>query len=996
MRMRMSAIVLATSLLWPALSPAQGTTGTLTGRLTDTQGLPVPGATVVVSGPQGSRPFVTDTEGRFQAPFLPPGTSSLRAELQGFKAVEVSNIAVSLGQTTDIGVKMEVGGVAEVIEVTGSAAVIDLTSTTTGAVLSDELLHRVPVGRRFSDALYLAPGVSSAGSVGRANPSLSGSSGLDNLYVIDGVNVTNAGYGALGSYSIIFGSLGNGTPFDFMQEVQVKTGGYEAEYGQATGGVVNVVTKSGTNQLRGSVFGYAQPKPLEAEWKTFQSLNGTVNTVDNARSDVGIEGGFPVLRDKVFFFGAVNPSWDTRTFIAPDGFPLVALGEVDRERRTLSYSAKGTFQLSPSHRLDASFFGDPSHGPAGPQRATAMESELLSDGNVSAFSELDRFGGHNQTVRYDGVVSPTWLLEGSYARAYNVTEEFPAVDIWRVIDRTSVPNREIGGIGFYEGNKGENQQWTVKSTHFLGAHQIKAGLSYEDIDYTQANTRSGPTFTAPDGRQTATGAEVTILSDVNFGRIYRVGRANFQTESVTSQKYWSFFVQDSWKVGDRLTINPGLRYEDEALKGGLEELNTLDGQVLDEFRLKNNWAPRIGVVYDLLGNGRSRLYGNWGRFFARVPNDIAARVLSLNEGISRADYFDANLTQPIPNGVATQVPGGSPVTNHFIRSGGADLIDADAKLSYKDEFVVGYEWEAIPDASVGIRYIHRNIGRVLEDISPFPAVACDFGFDAACVTDYVITNPNAETPVEPVPGLEGVTFEDPKHDYDAVELTFDKRFSNNWSLMASYRLSRLSGNFEGFFREDNGQSDPGITSLYDFPTNDPTYTAIGGPLGYLGDIRYLGSLGEGRLPLDRPHAFKMFGSYLFGNGLSVGAGLVMNSGKPLTALASLPPYNNDSEIPLTPRGEGFETIDGFKTRTPFEYQLDLRASYALNFGGRQLTLMADAFNVFNLRRTLDYNAAVETQFESENPDFGTPTSQNVTGQQFQTPFSLRIGARFAF
>ncbi len=159
--------------------------------------------------------------------------------------------------------------------------------------------------------------------------------------------------------------------------------------------------------------------------------------------------------------------------------------------------------------------------------------------------------------------------------------------------------------------------------------------------------------------------------------------------------------------------------------------------------------------------------------------------------------------------------------------------------------------------------------------------------------------------------------------------------------------SHLLASRPPFFREDNGQSDPGITSLYDFPTNDPTYTAIGGAeFGYLGDIGFLGSLGEGRLPLDRPHAFKVFGNYAFENGLGIGIGMVMNSGKPLTALASLPPYDNSSEIPLTPRGEGFETIDGFKERTPFEYQLDLQASYVLRFGGRQLTLLADAFNLF--------------------------------------------------
>ena len=142
----------------------------------------------------------------------------------------------------------------------------------------------------------------------------------------------------------------------------------------------------------------------------------------------------------------------------------------------------------------------------------------------------------------------------------------------------------------------------------------------------------------------------------------------------------------------------------------------------------------------------------------------------------------------------------------------------------------------------------------------------------------------------------------------------------------------------------------------------------------------------------------MFGNYAFPMGLGVGVGLTASSGKPLTALASLPPYDNFGEIPLTERGGGFQTVDGMRTRTPFEYQLDLQAAYSLNLGAnRKVTLLADAFNLFNLRRTLDYNAAVEFPgFGVTNPDFGQPTSANVSGQQFQTPLQLRVGARFEF
>ncbi|MEZ5292021.1 MAG: TonB-dependent receptor [Vicinamibacterales bacterium] len=986
MSIRVSAVLVALGLALSVTASAQETTGTLSGKLVDAQGLALPGVSVTVTGPQGSKAYVTDAEGMFRASFLTPGTYEVRAELQGFKAVERRGISVSLGQTTTLTLSLEVGGLTETVQVVGTSSIVDTKSTTTGAVISSELLAKVPVGRRFTDTLYLAPGVSSSGSAGTANPSVSGGSGLDNLYVVDGVNITNTGYGAVGSYSIVFGSLGSATPFDFIKEVQVKTGGYQAEFGQSLGGVVNVVTKSGSNAINGSVFGYTQPNTLEADWKTYQSANGTVNTLHTQRSDVGIEAGFPLIQNKLFGFAAINPAWEKRTFIAPDDFPLRSLGEVDRDRTFLAYSGKLTWQAAAAHRLDASFFGDPAKGKNGPQRT----SSLLVD-DTSSFSEIE-FGGHNQTLRYDGVLGSNLLVEGSYAHAFNRIAETPGVNEWRVTDTTVVPNVITGGIGFFEqGNESTNHQFSGKVTYIQGRHEIKAGALFEDVEYSQVNQRTGPTFTAPDGRETATGAQVSILSDPTFGRIWRVTRANFNSGRVTTQNYWAAFAQDSWRVGDRLTVNAGLRYEQQTLVGTFDTLTTLTGEQLSDFALKNNWAPRIGVVFDVLGGGRSKLYGNYGRYYARIPNDLAARALSGDEGASRIDYFDAQLTQPIPQGTEA---GGQ--TNHFVLSGvGADQIDPNAKLSYQDEFVAGFEYEAMANTNLGVRYIHRNVGRVLEDIADAPVVAYDLGLPGLSSVEYILTNPDASFPTR-FPEL-GASFEDPKHVYDAVELTVDRRFANNWSALASYRWSRLFGNFEGFYREDNGQSDPGITSLYDFPTNDPSFTAIGGTeFGYLGDIRYLGKLGEGPLPLDRPHQVKVYGNYAFMGGLAIGAGLRVQSGKPLTALAALAPYDNDSEIPLTPRGEGFDTVDGFKTRTPFETQLDVQASYALTFGTRRVTLLADAFNVLNTRKVTDYNAAIEQSFGVLNPDYGTPTSQNVSGQQFQAPFSLRLGARFSW
>ncbi len=842
--LRNVAAVLAALLTCTAMAVAQETTGRIGGRVVDSQALPVPGATITATGTQGAKSAVTDAAGRYAIPFLTPGTYTVRAELQGFKVVEEKDVIVSLGQTTEMPFKLDVGVVAETVEVKGTSSIIDTTSTTIGAVLSSERLSQVPVGRRFADAMYLAPGVSSSGSAGRMNPSISGGSGLENQYVVDGANVTNAGYGGLGSYSTVFGSLGNSTPYDFIKEIQIKTGGYEAEFGQATGGVVNVVTKSGSNNLRGSAFAYSQPDSLEYSWKQYQAVNGSVNTSGTHLSDFGAEGGAPIIKDRLFFFGAIDPSWQTRAFTAPPGpsFPLASLGAVDRDRRTISYAAKGTLEVGSGHRVDASFFGDPSHGETGPQRTSAL---LVQD--TSSFSTLD-YGGHQQALRYAGVLRNSWLLEGSFARSDNTIGELPSVNDWRITDQTVTPTQITGGIGGYEqGNHSLNKQYAIKSTNIFSSHQVKYGFAYDDVVYAQVNQRTGPTFLAPDGRQTATGASITVLPDPVYGKIYRVTRANFNSERTTLQKYANFFVQDNWKVSNRLTVNPGLRYEQE----------TLSGTIIKDWELKNNWAPRIGASFDPGGDGKTKIYGNWGRFYARVPNDLAARALSADDGFTRGDYFDAGLKQVVPQGTLA-----ANVTNHFILAGvGPDEIDPKTKLTYQDEVVAGVEREVRRGTTLGVRYVYRNIGRVLEDVANVPMVAYDLGIGPDSV-EYILTNPKSSTPIFADAAFLGAKFDDPIHTYHSVEFTLMGRGSN-WTGMASYRWSRLRGNFEGFYRDDNGQSDPGISSLYDFPTNDPSYTSIGVPqYGYNGDIRFLGA--NGILPLDRPNQIKLYGSRTYG------------------------------------------------------------------------------------------------------------------------------------
>ncbi|HKE84001.1 MAG TPA: carboxypeptidase regulatory-like domain-containing protein [Vicinamibacterales bacterium] len=1008
----MSAFLVAFVLAATSLTAAQeNTTGTLAGRAVDRQGLPVPGVTVTATGPQGMKTSVTDAEGRFSIPFLTPGQYSLRAELQGFKPVEQQDIVVSLGQRVELALTLEVGAFTETVKVTAASPVINVGSTTVGGTLDSESLKRLPVGRSLAETLYVVPGVSESAGINtvgsRANPSIGGASGLENNYVVDGVNITDVGFGGFGAYNSNHGSLGTGVTFDFIKETQVKTGGFEAEYGEATGGVVNVVTKSGSNTFSGSVFGYARPSSLEAQYKVLTTPNGSVNTTGRDDYDSGISLGGRIIPNKLFFFGTYNPQWQNRSFAAPAGFPYASLGDVERKRTIQAYAGKITGQAGSAHRFDFSVFGDPSKGDPGLQRFSTLRRIAYPGvpGTTDirgGFSELD-YGGHSQTARYDGILGSRWLLEGSFSNSANKFDETPTVDEWLFTDFRSVPNGTSGGLGYIERNKGSNKQLSAKSTNILrgaGQHEIRYGIGYDDIDFIRDSDYSGPGVTLANGRQTVTGVNAQIRTGGGV-TYYRATRGKLLPSADTTQKYTSFFLQDRWQAG-RLTVQPGVRWEKQYLEGGdpatgpdlCFEGDSRPGAgdgtgpaIACNFTWKQ-WAPRIGATYDLTGTGKTKVFGSWGRFYAKIPNDLAARAMSADSGITRQNFRDPGLTQPVANGESF-----AGQTVHLqLTSDAAAIIDPNAGSTYRDEVLAGIEFEVIRNTSLGFRYVHRKMPQMLEDIGQLSIL----GYFEAPDTpvDYFITNVNASTPVVQCCGYI-VAFENPENIYNSFEVTLNRRFSNNWGAIASYRYSQLKGNFEGFFRSDNGQSDPSISSLFDFPTNDPSYSATRDVHGGSGDIRYQGTtLGAGVLPNDRPHQVKLYGNYMWSN-LNVGLGLNAGTGRSLTGLASNPVYNNAGEIPLTIRGDGLQTLSGFRERAPMDFQVDMHADYGLRFGGRRVTLLADVFNLFNRHAATDFDNWYELSIGALNPNFGLDTNGGGSStNSYQAPISLRLGARF--
>lgn len=294
--------------------------GSVAVEVLDSTGAVIQNANVTLTGPTGTQKAASDVRGQAVFQNLIPGDYSLKAEFQGFRVSEVKDIPVTANQRSTIQLKLEPGTVTETVVVTGTAVHVDTTTTTTGANINEETMANLPVGRNITALFSLAPGVVGGGGTGVANPSISGASGLENQYIIDGVNATDTGYGAFGVWSTAYGSMGTGVNFDFVKEVQIKSGGFEAQYGQATGGIVNVVTRSGSNAIHGAVYAYLAPAFAEAGYKQVNDLRtGAPQTEIHSRHayDFGVNVGGPFIKNKLFWYGSVNPSFSTRDQMCP-------------------------------------------------------------------------------------------------------------------------------------------------------------------------------------------------------------------------------------------------------------------------------------------------------------------------------------------------------------------------------------------------------------------------------------------------------------------------------------------------------------------------------------------------------------------------------------------------------------------------------------------------------------------------------------------------------
>ena len=982
------------------------TTGDLEGIVADQNGAPLPGVSVELRSPQlqGTRIAVTDNAGRYRFPVLAPGVYSVTAQLSGFTKVERSGLKVSLGATTTIPITIGLS-LKEEIVVTSEAPAVDTSKTTIGTTATLDSIQRLPLGRNFASVANLVAGT---GTDVSGNVTVYGATGLENAYIIDGVNTTGVKTGTQAK------QLNN----EFIQEVEVKTGGYEAEYGRVLGGTINVVTKSGGNEFRGDVFGYYDSGSLAAnDARTAdRSAANQGEYFSPKRLDVGADLGGYLVKDRVWFFAAydrVNQDQDyTRTLevLRDASQTQLQTGNTDTYRNNL-YSGKLTFRLGESNTIAASIFGDPGTF-SGRYDLTQISVMIGADG---AWLVDRNVGGSDFSGRWDGLLGTQFLAQAQFGYHTEKRQDSSPLSGAPFLEKQQAgfSNEALPGSGpiFLEDSKFQRYVYRAAGSLFLGAHEIKAGLDWEHLNSDFSESYGGTDRIRT--RLTAAGAlnnyqhryfAQTPLSGANcLGLIDPSGPAAFPNctgytiaPSVDNNPITDnvgLFAQDSFKVLKNLTINAGIRYEQQRLKD-------FTGTTL--VKIDDEWSPRLGVVWDFLGNGKSKLYANYGRFYEVIPQDIQTRALG-NEFI----IFARN-SSSTPDPVDVFL--GAPIVQ------GGELTQANLKGMYQDEIIGGVEVEVAKGWAIGAKGIYRSLGRVVEDrcdlavnpdiaqyFNPSSPATCALinpgqGNSLGTIKDPFDTTcyPNGETDANGnlVAGAPCDSTQ-PRRFFRGLEVTASHRFSNNFYLLTSYLYSKLEGNYSGNLSQtrEGGQADPNINADFDYPG--------------------LVTNAFGRLRNDRTHQFKVSGYYAFPFGLTVGANAFYNTGRPYSirgcasdAVACNAGYSQEGY--LVPRGSAGDL--------PASYEADLHLEYGMHFGSVSITPVVDVFNLLNRQGVLSreelFNNTGGTAGNDPRSGIGQPgcTAQNASltnvacasnptyGKDigWQNPRVVRLGARVSF
>lgn len=941
---RRSLGVLALALAAGASVYAQSiTTGAIRGKVMDANGAPLAGARVILTSSQITRTIMTGADGSFRAGLLNPGMWRVSVSLSNFQT-QTSRLNVGPNDNRTLNFKLAPVAAATVV-VSAAAQVVDTTSVTTGENISMDQVAAIPKGRDFTSLAYFTPGVANGG-FNANSPSMSGASAAENTYYVDGLDTTDYRYGFQGTQ----------LKTNFIDQVSVQTGGYAPEY-SALGGVFNAITKSGSNEFKGSSWVTWDAAGIHAALKQNKYFKES-NLDADTRYDVGAEVSGPIIKDELFYFVGVD-SESRKGISTTNGIGLQNAQPTDDTIQTvgkINWFINPNMQLTwfnqyNREKLDTgSNFTDPVNGPYGTEQAgysqtnTTTSTNLTYDWTITPSLTLSVKGGFFQL---DTKQNPLDTADNQSLDFHWYDATGPHYD-----PNLAGQSYNVGGFGTYtQDEKDKTTQFNADLTWLVGNHMFKVGGSYLKSSYFLAQIGSG------------TGPQYQISSDGT--RLDAITFVNLPAE-VTAY-YKGLYLQDNWEMLPGFRVLYGFRYD-------AQSQNDYRGvQIFNFGALNQSFQPRLGLVWDVNNDGTTKVSASYARYFEHFPQRAAIRTWGRETYIDQVYNSGSTWVYDPTTPTHVRILGAPNAVQDYSTAFNQDPIAQGTRLPQRDEVTAGVDHQFGSGWTLGIHGTHRELKNIVEDsvILSNPIT----GNNTVNADGHAIWwNPGpsvtwTQTYVSPDAGktytVNNTGFPKAGNTYDSVDFTADRRTDRDY-FSFNYTWSRLQGNYEGVVSSSNGQADGNITASFDC----------------------WAYVGTGLLPLDRTNQVKLQYSHRFtvnGNDMNLGYSYSYASGTPISLFDD--GSTSQGQAPGTlGAGNAYDPLYygnstpangelGQYGRTPAVQDVDMHMDYHISFGNKIRVIPSfDIFNLFNTRpatsiwqlATLQFSGAPDIRYGQES------------------------------